>query len=125
MQGYCTASRVRAFLVGTLLINLAGAAACWIIATKYLGTSGSAGLWGMGAVIGYLMASIQALHVFAPTQTSDGVLAQAGTALMGLVMVGWLFGVGAAMVAEDSESLMTDAKLLAESVWRGIGSLVS
>ena len=125
MQGRSTAYRVRAFLVGTLLINLAGAAACWIIATKYLGTSGSAGLWGMGAVIGYLMASIQALHQTAPNKTSDGFLAQALTGIQGLVLVFWLLGVGMSMGAEDSESLMADAKIIAAHVWRGIESLLS
>ncbi|MEE9391186.1 MAG: hypothetical protein V3W41_01640 [Planctomycetota bacterium] len=125
MRTNSIAGRVQGFLVGTLLINLAGAAACWVIATKYLGTSGFAGLWGMGAVIGFLMASTQSLHLFAPNKTGEGFLAQAGTAFMGLVMIGWMLGVALSMFAEDSESLMADAKTIATHVWRGIESLLS
>ncbi len=112
-------SVVGKFFAGLAIVNVAGAAACWVIATKYPEETFSAALWGMGAIIGYLMISIQAIHVLAPVQ--NGARSAVGTIASGVLalnMTGWLLGVVLSMGAADGPALLEDFQAIAGGIWR-------
>lgn len=115
------------FLAGLAIINIAGAIACRIIATKYPEQSFAAALWGMGAVIGLLLISIQSIHLLSPAQNgSRSLMGTAATGVLLLNMAGWMLGLVVSIGAADGPALLQDSQLIAKGIWtwaRGLGGL--